>query len=188
MTAQTLLDVGVRTVAYPFDWVFVDFQTVQHCIESKFKVFLDPKRITHVEPGVSTHSLYAFGNPVPMFNHHDLTDPDVLASFRRRAEGFMQALDTDSGRHVVLLYMVKEDEWTIDVELACKRFCEFMRSYAPYALVMVLVLCRTGHYHWELARPSVNSVVARVHYADIDNLAAVQAIIGQLTSVLGEPE
>lgn len=180
--AQTLKDMGLRQAAYPFDWIFSDLAMVQHCVETRFAKLLDPalisSRTSDTGTGKSTNSWYEDAQNNPVFNHHDLTDPETLASFRRRAERFMDLYASRDG--AVLLYMAKQPDWLASRDrLRLTQFCAFVASTSPASLVLVIVLCKTGEYRHAVQRVAPNCMLAEVHFGDHDNLAAVRMVLDE---------
>lgn len=86
----------------PFDWIFSTPAMVRHCMTDRFRTFLNPKyhlpanRIN--ETGgfdeVADHAYYRdhFSTPGLVFNHRDITRPEVLQYYRRCVARFSQML------------------------------------------------------------------------------------------------
>lgn len=182
ITAMTLKHVGVRTVAYPFDWIFCSPKIVKHCIKTHFSYFLDPKYIETIKDDASDHTYYkAFlpNNAGPIFNHHDMADEGVRSCFVRRCARFMR-LYTDRSKRMWLVFIVQNDEEserTREFNEICD-FSRFVASDAAHVRVLTMILVKTPDvkpYHLYETNESHISYV--VYYDELDNLADVNAIL-----------
>lgn len=177
-SSQTLKDMGLRTVAYPFDWIFSDLDMVKHCILDGFKTLLDTDMIVKVGESSSTHKVYTGDSPT--FNHHDLSDVRTHAAFKRRCARFLDAY-TSRPEGVGMLYMTKSDVWWGEAQSnernSLADFCGFVAATSPESVVVVMVLCRTGEIKHDVVRFAQNCYVAHIHYGDTDNLAAVRDVL-----------
>lgn len=162
--AQTLKDMGMRTEAYPFDWIFGSLEMVRDCIETDFDTLLDPNKITK------------YGS---VFNHHDMTDADTRSAFERRSKRFMEAYSSSDG--IGMMYMTKSASWwlgehQLDREYLSK-FSEFVATTSPRSVVIVVILCPSGETKHDVSRVADNCYVANVHYGSTDNLSAVRSVL-----------
>jgi len=102
VVASVLNKNGLRRFSGPFDWIFSNSGMIQHCIEDDFVKFLDIKYYYPNEnPALKSnvfdegrfpihHSFYeqTFPGGRPVFNHHDLLDPEAYNSFARSVDRF----------------------------------------------------------------------------------------------------
>jgi hypothetical protein len=135
-----------RSESYPFDWLFTSIDMVKHCIETKFAFFLDKKYyisnglgMFHIyyQPFINNLMIHTHnegfiprGHLPRIFNHHNLTRPDVYESFKRRCERFLKTLENTTIK-VKLIYSIKfygEDENDFE---DIKKFSEYMLVNYP---------------------------------------------------------
>lgn len=182
ITAMTLKNLGVRTAAYPFDWIFCCPQIVAHCIKTHFSYFLDPKYIETIKEDASEHTYYKAFLPKesgPIFNHHNMADESVRSCFVRRCTRFMK-LYLDRSKRMWLVFMVQQDDEAdraVEIE-EIGAFSRFVDSDAPHVSVLTMVLIKTHDvqpYH-VLSHDEKHPTYA-VYYDLLDNLADVHAII-----------
>ena len=118
-TAWELQEGGLRKESYPFDWVYSTLPMVLHCIEDRFKTFLDKSQYFHVANGIR-HTTYnpmltsdallehgkrqnkSISNDDALFLHQNPFDSNVHLTLLRRGERFMEALEDPSTCLVVL--------------------------------------------------------------------------------------
>ena len=148
-SAWPLQSLGLRPTAYPFDWLFSTPAMVTHMLEDRFTTFLDP---AYFEPAVRTapeasrdsrvchHSYYRENFGVDwVFNHHDLSRPEVAASYRRRVDHFVAALE--DGRKILLLMVNIEGETT---QASFERLCLAIDRYGTGNTLLQIDVARTG--------------------------------------------
>ncbi|EHM02724.1 putative papain-like cysteine peptidase DUF1796 [Acetobacteraceae bacterium AT-5844] len=104
-TSYILKELGYRTEAGPFDWIFSDPQMVADCLEDQFAAFLNPSFYTYTgnPDGIGRGHLHfspKYQRPV-IFNHHDPQKPDDYAYFQRAVARFEDALS--SGRRYLFV-------------------------------------------------------------------------------------
>ena len=128
-SSDLLKSQNLKKKSYPFDSIFSSLEIVKHCIDDKFKTFLDK---AYYSPGIcesSTrhiyyckyldtdvlikhHSIHGFNDLHPadhkissgnLFNHHDLIEnEDHYQAFKRRAERLLTLIE--SGAKIVFFY------------------------------------------------------------------------------------
>ena len=100
--AMILKKTGLRRFSTPFDWTFSTPAMVRHCLEDGFRTFLDPRyheSVTRPDHAgrpefISRHSLYNSKYEIgqPVFNHRDITRPDIAEYYRRCVGRFMDVV------------------------------------------------------------------------------------------------
>ena len=85
--AASMAAIGARDTALPFDYVRSRFDGVIECIDNDFATFF-PKMIRPEQIG----PWLAFRGKNIGFYHHDLQDPTVIQTFRRRMDRFKEIL------------------------------------------------------------------------------------------------
>jgi hypothetical protein len=169
--ASLLKKLGVRDTAYPFDWVFTSFAMMEDAIKDRFNKFLDVNEIYEVvvgnesgstnrrySPMIHTQTLLVHhqssksvaevaGEPAPwrLFNHHNLCDPQVNATFKRRCARFLDILSAESSEQVTLVYC----NWYMDDIDDAIQFVENM-AFLPHVRVLVIIENQTYNVEYEV--------------------------------------
>jgi hypothetical protein len=108
-TAAFMQKHRLRPFAGPFDWLFSSPRMVAHCIEDRFRTFLDASQYTCLHAGKAGHRLYGpmvrGGGGDVIFNHHNPALPQDYQHFRRAAARFMAQLSAPG--HKLLLLVSK---------------------------------------------------------------------------------
>ena len=118
VTTSFLKDLGYANNGYPFDWLFTSIKMVKHCLETRFKYFLDKKyyqnddamRHTYYQDMIKTEQIYKHHgetiNP-PVFRHHNLIFPHVYENFIRRCKRFLDLYDNKiENKKLSLVYTI----------------------------------------------------------------------------------
>ena len=116
-TAEYIKNNGLRNHSYPFDYIFSSIEMVNHCINDKFKMFLDLTYIsdcnhsfydekikTNLLERHSYHILGVYKNPVT-FPHHNLHIESIYNSMQRKCNRFLELLN--SNKKIFLVYIIK---------------------------------------------------------------------------------
>ena len=117
ITADILKKYNLRSVAYPFDYIFSSLEMVSHCLRDNFDIFLDKqyhKESIH-SPVASVHTYYNNFLTTPLlkqhlhgrkdkslFLHHNIKDENIYQSFKRRAHRLLNLVK--SNKKVVFVY------------------------------------------------------------------------------------
>ena len=147
--AWLLQELGLRNAAYPFDWIFSTPAMVTHMLEDRFGCFLDPR---FVRPTIGTHQSGEGDSQVCghafyhdhfgvewVFNHHDLSRPEVAATYARRTDRFVAALR--DGRKTLLLMINTGGDTTQE---GFERLCRAIDAYGPANTLLQIDVVRTG--------------------------------------------
>lgn len=94
-TAWYLKQVGARSEAYPFDWIFCSAEIIESCIRDGFSIFLDKQYITPKKNGSAAgHSVYHEN----MFHHKSpIKTEEDYAYYVRCVERFKRKLYSGDG-------------------------------------------------------------------------------------------
>lgn len=103
---DVMVQQGLQTLSYPFDAVFSCLPMVQHCIETRFSVFMDREHFVYIDdPRITQtgHRVYdamsstveggPFAEGFTTFNHLKLQKTEDYAKLERRTARFLAALD-----------------------------------------------------------------------------------------------
>ena len=66
-SSQILKRNNLKLCSYPFDWIFLNYNNIIHCIEDNFQIFLDKSYYINISQRQCGHAQY---NKC-MFNHHN---------------------------------------------------------------------------------------------------------------------
>ena len=106
-TTEYIKDSNLRNHSYPFDYIFSSIEIVNHCINDKFKVFLDLTYISDCNHSfydekiktnlLERHSYHVLGlYKVPItFPHHNLHIESVYNSMQRKCNRFLDLLNSN---------------------------------------------------------------------------------------------
>jgi hypothetical protein len=101
-----LKTLNIKKESYPFDWIFSNLNIIKHCIEDKFKTFLDKKYYTRIcnknitnkrKMNLQRH-IYYFPNGNIMFNHHNPINTKDYNYFLRCVNRFKILLKKKSNK------------------------------------------------------------------------------------------
>lgn len=144
-TGDILKNHHLKTESYPFDNIFSSLDIVKHCIDDKFKVFLDKQYYTPGTCNKSTrHSFYCPFLDTPLlrihhmvvdgwasdyksstgnfFNHHNLIDDTGdYEKFQRRCARLLTLFENNE--KVVLFYYNRYTTYFDDLVEFYKHFC-----------------------------------------------------------------
>lgn len=119
ITSGTLKKLGLKKWSGPFDWIFCSPKMVSHCIEDRFKIFLEKKYFEYVPDDAREHKdanfcdhrfyLDKFGIKF-MFNHYDITQIENYEYYSRCIKRFMQNLESPQKTLFVNISRYIEDE------------------------------------------------------------------------------
>jgi len=109
MTAHFIRETGLRRHMSPFDWLFSTPLVVEHCMKDEFADFLDQENYVSCGSGQQwSHRIFdALYDKGVLFNHHDMSDPDMHARFRRSARRFTRMLRSDAPKMFVIMSSYK---------------------------------------------------------------------------------
>ena len=194
-TAEILRAIGLLKNGYPFDWLFSSLKMVKHCLETRFKYYLDKQyyqnddamRHTYYQDMIKTEQVYRhheleYINP-PVFRHHNLINQSVYESFVRRYERFLELYDNKiENKKMALVYCITkytEDEnydLTDIIDLS-----KYIKQTSPKTEIIILKLMyNQNKTHNELYLKDDNLYVYNVFYNShmmlYDNTIALNTI------------
>ena len=144
-SSQMLKDNSAKRCSYPFDWVHSSCDTILHCIEDDFKIFLDKSYYKSESNSKCAHLLY---HP-EMFNHHNpLSNEDNYNYYIRCVDRFRQLLKTEESKFFIMM-LPNNNNITEDMKEEVIRFNEqFSKHTTNYKLLVILhVKDRSANYH-----------------------------------------
>lgn len=108
--AMILDKCGLRKEALPFDWVFALPEYIKDSLDTDFSKWFDLDNLEVLDRKDGHYQTNCLIYPITsnskdevlsFFNHHDMSDPIVQKTYRRRIERFKNIIDSDE--HVVFL-------------------------------------------------------------------------------------
>jgi len=128
---------SVRKQSYPFDHIHSSLSMIEHCLEDKFETFLNDEllytnsylyEVNQVHPS-ETLSSNRFYEPylqhetilqnlsvpcIPVFRHHNLTNPETKETYTRRCKRLLDTLK--DGRKKIFVYTIKVGDYEKELE------------------------------------------------------------------------
>ena len=89
MASWYLKQVGLKKRSLPFDWIFSSLDIIEHTVDDKFSIFLDPDYF--IKGKVTGHRLYHQN----MFNHKSPLGEDNYSYYKRCCERFLKLLTSE---------------------------------------------------------------------------------------------
>lgn len=151
--AFALQGLGLKTHAYPFDWLRTPVEGILHCMRTNFADFCT---YTFSRPEANGAVLYGNSNWGGSFWHHDPSDPDVQQAFRRRADRLMgRCVDpADSAPRVFVRHANSSSE--LEASLALQAA---LRQLWPRSEVYLLVIVDMQRWQGALCLRGVDKLL-----------------------------
>jgi hypothetical protein len=100
-SSQILKRNNLKKCSYPFDWIYSDCNTISHCLENNFKIFLDKSYYRGINDIKCGHSYYH----ERMFNHHNPLNDKDYDYFLRCVDRFNTLLQNRESKLFILMYV-----------------------------------------------------------------------------------
>lgn len=92
-SAWFLKENKLKECSYPFDWILSSPDSIIHCIENDFNIFLDKSYFINKGKKMTTHSYYTTSKYInTRFMHHNLLDNEDFNYFTRCVDRFRKLL------------------------------------------------------------------------------------------------
>jgi hypothetical protein len=146
-SSQILIRNGLKSCSYPFDWIFSNCDTILHCMEDNFNVFLDKSYYINESPSKCGHSKY---NNF-MFNHHNpLQNADHYSYYIRCVDRFRNLLQKQE--HKLFIMMFVNGEYNSHSNHFLSDMIDFNDKFSNYTsnytlLVIINHPCRKMNHH-----------------------------------------
>lgn len=144
-TTMSLRDNGLYDKAYPFDNNRSTFKGVIDCIETDFSNFFPSVLKREIIEG-SDYQIYRgkyFG-----FYHHDLSDPEVIETFKKRIERFNDLLFNCKDK-VIFVRTVISHDYREEIALTDKFISAVRKKYIDLEFALIFVIpgqAQTSYY------------------------------------------
>ena len=99
-TSQIIKKNKLKLCSYPFDWIFIDYNNIIHCIENNFKIFLDKKYYTSISKSRCGHTYY---NNNMWWHHNPLVNQKDYDYYKRCIDRFKKLLNNDENKLFIIL-------------------------------------------------------------------------------------
>jgi len=132
--ARALQAIGIKKVAYPFDWVRCPADGVIHCFDNRFEDFLTYTQSSHKQGVGQVFSVTRWGGS---FWHHDPEKPGTADDFTRRAERLLGLLEVPASKARVFVRAVNS---TCELEDVPRLYEALQRAFPQASRVRLLVL------------------------------------------------
>ena len=100
-SSQLLKRNNLKKCSYPFDWIYSDCNTISHCLQNNFKIFLDKSYYREINDMKCGHSYYH----KRMFNHHNPLNNKDYNYFLRCVDRFNKLLQNTESKLFILMYV-----------------------------------------------------------------------------------
>ncbi len=111
--SMTFKTTKFKKCSYPFDWIFSSLETIGHCIEDDFKIFLDKsyyKDISRCECGHTFYNNKLKMDDVNMFNHRNpLKNENDYQYYIRCINRFRLLLQSDKQKLFSMIFIRNTD-------------------------------------------------------------------------------
>jgi len=152
LTARFLGDLGVRTFAGPFDWIFSSPSMIEHVIRDSFSIFL--------ERSLRSHTTYCtMLKRDTIYNHHDPLNEQDNAYFQRTVSRFNKVKNCASRKLFVMLSL-KHRETLNDGELSSLFLSLVEAEIINFELVAVKIIISENNVPKECGSRQLVHVVA----------------------------
>ena len=144
-TAELLKQNNFKFCSYPFDWIPSNFNTILHCIEDEFKIFLDKSYYINISYSQRGHKFYDNN----MFFHHDpLGNAEHYEYFVRCVDRFKNLLNQTEHKLFTMLFINMEKKDDKFKENIIDFNNKFSRHTSNYTLLVILhVPNKKDNYH-----------------------------------------
>lgn len=143
-SSQILKRNKYKICSYPFDWIFSNCDTIIHCIEDDFNIFLDKAYYIDISERQCGHSKYGDN----MFNHHNpLRNIDHFHYYIRCVDRFRNLLQEQEHKLFIMVFvnMNNVDE---NIKNNIIHFNEKFSKYTNnYTLLVIFHVPNKQHNH-----------------------------------------
>lgn len=133
-TATFLKRMGLKLVSYPFDWIYSGIDTIIHCVDDDFKIFLEKKY--YQDPEIKYKNFdnqcgHSFYHP-NFFNHKDPRKEEHYNYYIRCIDRFRNLLKYKEHKLFVIMFLnmnnIDEDIKNSVIEFN-KKISEYTSNY-----------------------------------------------------------
>ena len=198
VTTSFLKALGYTNNGYPFDWLFTSIKMVKHCLETRFKYFLDKQyyqvddamRHTYYQDMINTEQIHKHHgekiNP-PIFRHHNLISNDTYASFINRCKRFLELYDNKvENKKLSLVYTInyyyENEEYDLTEIL---ELYKLIKETSPNTELLVIKLIEHENKRYnELVIKEDNFYLYNVFYDKWNGLNQTQETLDNIKKIL----
>ena len=104
-SSQILKNNNLKKCSYPFDWIFSNCDSIIHCIEDDFKIFLDKSYYISISDSYCGHSHYC---PHMWRHHNPLNNENHYNYYVRCVNRFKLLLQSQEHKLFTMIFVNKE--------------------------------------------------------------------------------
>jgi hypothetical protein len=135
-SAQILKSNNLKMRSYPFDWIFMHYNNIIHCLETDFNVFLDKSYYYINNSQFAVGHLKYYEN---MFLHHDpLNNIDHYNYYLRCVNRFRELLKKHEHKLFIMTFVNKE--YNCQSDDFKKNIIEFNNNFSNYTSNYTLLI------------------------------------------------
>jgi hypothetical protein len=138
---------NLKTVSYPFDWVFSSLDIVEHCLKDNFHTFLKKKYYKPIanEKDKCGHKKYG----LEMFQHRNpMTKNEDYNYYIRCVERFRNLLTTHNSKLFVMVFINQNKSNIINIKQEILKFNDFFKDHTTnYKLCIIIQMVEKNKYH-----------------------------------------
>jgi len=166
-TASLLKRKGVKIESHPFDWILSCPETVIHCIEDNFNIFLNKKYYKITDEFTRGHIIYGLN----MFHHHNpITVPHHYEYFIRCVDRFRNILNNINNKLFVITIVNGEHGVGNRITRSFKDeiidFNNRLKNYTQIYILLVII-----HYNNSSTNNYNIEVIDNIHFLEVSTLS-----------------
>lgn len=180
-TSQLLKTNHFKRCSYPFDWIFINYNDIIHCLEDDFKIFLDKTYYTHISDTKCGHSYYH----KHLFNHRNPLNDTDYNYYIRCVDRFKKMLQYEEHKLFIMILIDREFNDHLQQELI--KFNNTFSKYTKnYTLLVIVQISKKQRYHNILKHDNIDFIELHtkscsngIFFCDKDDNDYLNTIINQ---------
>ena len=128
-SSQILKNNGLKICSYPFDWIFSSCDTILHCIEDNFKIFLNKSYYVRLSKKHCGHSYY---NKQMFYHHNPLDNKNDYNYYVRCVDRFKQLVQYEEHKLFIMIFVNLdniEENHKNDIINFNNKFSKYTKNY-----------------------------------------------------------
>jgi len=153
---------NLKKCSYPFDWIFINYNNIIHCIEDNFNIFLNKLYYVSVSKKQCIHKYYKI-----LFNHHNpLKDINDYNYFIRCVNRFIELLQNKENKLFVIMFVNKDNI----KENSKKNIINFNNKFSKYTSNYKLLVI--FNIHKKLANNHIFTYHENIDFLELHTLSS----------------
>jgi hypothetical protein len=144
-SSQILKNNGLKICSYPFDWIFSSCDTILHCIEDNFKIFLNKSYYVRLSKKHCGHSYY---NKQMFYHHNPLDNKNDYNYYVRCVDRFKQLVQYEEHKLFIMIFVNLdniEENHKNDIINFNNKFSKYTKNYT--LLVIYHIKNKQNNYY-----------------------------------------